>query len=135
MPELLVVVCCGAACCCWVAVCGAAPPAELWGAAACVWTLPVDPELDGAGVAVPVEPAAVVVGVVVVEVVDVVDVAPPVSVAVVPVGTVRTGVVCGTGTSTDAPPHAVRPKPDAAASATISAPRAARVDGRSADSR
>jgi hypothetical protein len=69
----------------------------------------------------------------VVEVVDVVDV--EVSLGVVPVGTVSTGVVRGTSTVTSAPPQAPAAMPRAAMTATVSPRRAVPGAGRSWDSR
>jgi hypothetical protein len=51
------------------------------------------------------------------------------------VGTVSTGVVFGTSTWTDAPPHAPATTPSTATAATVSRPRRERADGRSWDSR
>jgi len=71
--------------------------------------------------------SVVLVDVVLVEVVDVVDARS--CVGVVPVGTVSTGTVLGTSTSTDAPPHAPAASPATATSAIVSR-RAVRGDGR-----
>src|SRR5215211_7686933 len=124
-PELLGAVC--ACVCAGCEDCGAAPPEDESGWACCcgagVW------DCAGAWAVVSV----VVVDVVDVDVVEVVDA--PSSVGVVPVGTVRTGVVRGTSTETLEPPQAPAAMPRTATTPTVSRRRAVPVAVRSWDSR